>query len=460
MKNEAVLPFSAEAERALLGCLTQGTEASRDALGKALAKVAPVDFYPVRHRRIYEGIHAIAAGGGAPTVLGVAEHLRSHGGLAPEDEKYLGSLLDDPFLATNVEEYIEVVKDKALSRRLTEVGSELYRQALEEAHPAEELLGRATTTLLALTEARQEGATLCLASLLNVEEAWLRAYNPAAPPEDSAGGLLMGIAPLDMLTCGLHRGDLFIVAGRPGNGKTSLALNIARNIIEKGARVVFFSMEMTARSLAVRLMCSTAGVNSQHLRQRSLFPEDQEKLISVAEYLAQFDMHVDESPHLSPLLVRTRAQPLLRAGGRKGAIFIDYLQLMDCSRRKGEHGPENRQQEITSICRDLKAIARELDVPIVLLSQLSRESERREDRRPRLSDLRDSGAIEQDADAVLFLHRPGELPEDASAPLTMEMVLAKQRSGPAGAFGMTFNRKFTRFEGPGEMPPEKEINNG
>jgi replicative DNA helicase len=452
---ERVPPQNLEAERAALGAMLLGTDASREAIAKAASSLSVQDFYRTSHQRIYTVVRGLFDHGEKVDLITVTEALRKAGELENAGgPSYVASLVDEIPMVSNFEEYARIIKDKATMRRLMEVGSNLFGRAAEDAIDVEDLLNNASQLLYDIFQNRISGQMFPLKELIipeieKVEKLAARASTEA----DILTGLPTGYKWMDQLTSGLQNGELNVVAARPGMGKTSFALNVAEYVsLHRNVPVLIFSMEMSAHALVRRLLCARARVDSQNVRRGQLYGEDREKLFQAAGILNNLPIWIDESSRLTPLELRARARRVMgETRSTEGLIIVDYLQLMDYSGEGFSHRPENRQQEITAISRSIKAVAKELNVPVMVLSQLSRAPERRDVSKPRLSDLRESGAIEQDADVVVFIYRDlkdvaeREGGESQQGVIT-RISVAKQRNGPTGSFPLYFNRAYTRFD--------------
>jgi len=464
---EKVPPSNLEAERATLGAMLLGTDASRDAIGKAATIVRPPDFYRIGHQRIAHAIFMLFEQGEKVDLLTTAEYLKKSGELeSAGGPAYIGGLVDELPIVANIEEYARIIREKATMRRLMEIGSALFGTASEDAVPVAELLNDASQSLFNLTSEMLRGGMQQAKDLLlpEIERIEMLA---ARGSTDAVTGLPTGFRLLDEMTAGLQKEEFIVVAARPGQGKSSFILNVVENVcLTRHIPVLIFSLEMSASSLVRRLICSHARVDSQRVRRGHLFPEDKGNLMQALHVLDTMNIWIDDSPHLSPIEIRAKARRLLAESGQSdGLILVDYLQMMDTGHERGMIRMENRQQEIAYISRSLKAVAKDLKVPVVVASQLSRAPERREGRhsRPRLSDLRESGAIEQDADVVLFLYREEQRREeqpqaDVRQGWVTQLAVAKQRNGPTGRFPLFFNRAYTRFDSfeSSEITPEEE----
>ena len=436
-----VPPHSLEAEQSVLGGLLLDNGASdrvADMLGSD-------DFYNDAHRVLYRSIDLIADNKPADVVtvaesLGSIKKLDYVGGMA-----YLGALVDNVPTAANIRRYAEIVRERAILRRLAAAGGEIAEAAY---HPmgrsVREILDHAETKVFEIAEhgARgQQGFQEIRPLLTQVVERIEFLYNRDNPSDVT--GIATGFTDLDRMTSGLQEGDLIVIAGRPSMGKTSLALNIGEHIaLASKMPVAIFSMEMGATQLAMRIMGSTGRLDQQKIRTGRLSNEDWERLSTALGRLNDAPIHIDETPALNALELRARARRLSRQyGGKLGAIVVDYLQLMQAV---GEG--ENRATEISEISRSLKALAKELKVPVIALSQLNRSLEQRPNKRPVMSDLRESGAIEQDADVILFIYRDEVYNPETADKGVAEIIIGKQRNGPIGFVRLAFLGEYTRFE--------------
>lgn len=417
-------PHSVEAEQAVLGGLLLDNTA-----WDRIADIAKVEHvYSADHRTILAQIVRLIDAGKPADVITVAEALESNnqldgvGGLA-----YLATLAQNTPSAANIRRYAEIVRERAVLRKLVEVSGEIAEAAYNPAgRTAAEIAAEAETALAAYTaDDRDAGEPVSAAQAM--AEVLLRAEDAAG-----RGGLMTGLADLDTLTGGLEPGQLVIVAARPAVGKTAVALSIARHVAAQGGRVSFHSLEMGHRELAARLLAATARINARALKTGPS-PDEWERLAQATAAPGLAGLYLDDTPAASVARVRARARRLQRAGGL-GLIVVDYLQLMAPADKRA-----NRTEQVGSLSRGLKAVAKELGVPVIALAQLNRQSEARADRRPMLSDLRDSGEVEQDADAVLLLHRASD---DGAV---IEAILAKHRSGPTGSFWLKFQAETMTF---------------
>ena len=431
------------AERAVLGAVL----ADNTLLAGVAEVVSSDDFASPSHSAIFSAM--IRLDGSSRTVdhLTLSEELKVQGQLvAVGGPSYLMGLDQTVPLASNAIQYAQIVKDQALRRRLANVGREIQELASTETGDLETLLDEAERKVFLLAEKKREGDLLPVSELM---EHTLDVLDKMKAASTGITGLPTGYVDLDNQLTGLHGGELIILAARPGIGKTSFAMNIATHVAlkeNKGAAI--FSLEMPSEQLLMRLLASSARVDMKKLRGGRLSPHDEEKFQQMAGELYNAPIYIDDSGGLSPFDLRAKARRLKQKDPRLSLIIIDYLQLMH---QKGK--VESRQLEVAEISRALKQLAKELEVPIIALSQLSRKVEERKGGKPMLSDLRESGSIEQDADVVMFIHREeqeegegGGGGENRGTVIPVELVIAKQRNGPIGEINLVFLAEYTRFE--------------
>jgi len=439
-----VPPHSVEAEQSLLG----GLLLDNLAFDRIADLVSAEDFYRDDHRRIFRQISRLIESARPADVVTVSEAIE-----ASEDKDrtggaaYLGALAQNTPSALNIRRYAELVHERAVQRRLARVATEIAESALTPSgKEVGQLLDEAESRILEIGEAggrRGVGLEEIKPVLARVLERIDFLYHRDNPSDVT--GVPTGFVDLDAKTAGLQAGDLIIVAGRPSMGKTAFALNIAENVaLQSLLPVAVFSMEMGAAQLATRMLGSIARVDQHKMRTGRLNDQEWHDLSEAMSRLHDTPLYIDETAGLNSLELRTRARRLWRQfGGKLGLVVVDYLQLMSSSNPRGG---ENRATEISEISRSLKALAKELQVPVVALSQLSRAVEQRNDKRPIMSDLRESGAIEQDADVILFIHREEVYaPEKPEAKGRAELIIGKQRNGPIGRIDLTFIGQHTRF---------------
>ena len=436
-------PHSIEAEQSVIGGLLLENE--------ALDKVADIlnaeDFYQFDHKTIFQHIAKLIERNRPADIVTVAESLESTaeltqiGGIA-----YLASLAQNTPTAANIRRYAEIVRERAIMRKLVTVGSGIADSAYSpNGRDAQQLLDEAEAKIFQIAEGGKrssEGFQDIKVLLPQVAERIDMLFSRDNPSDVT--GIPTGFSDLDSMTSGFQGGDLVIVAGRPSMGKTAFSINIAENVaLDTGLPVAIFSMEMASTQLAMRMIGSVGRLDQHRMRTGRLEDEDWEKLTTALGKLNEAPIFIDEGAALSSFDVRARARRLHRQCGKLGLIVVDYLQLMAAP--AGRQG-ENRATEISEISRSLKALAKELDVPVVALSQLNRSVEQRPDKRPVMSDLRESGAIEQDADLILFIYRDEVYNPDSTDKGTAEIIIAKQRNGPIGRVRLTFIGEHTRFE--------------
>lgn len=432
------MPESLAAEAAVLGSMIIDPES----IGNVVEMLNSESFYRIEHRHIYEALISLYEknkGIGIDAVLLVDEltkrdWLEEVGGV-----EYIQKILETVPSSANVSYYAGIVKNKMLLRELISVTSEILDNAYNQTGEIRETLDDAERKIFSVTDKNISGSAEALKDLV------VRSFELIEKRQGvHITGLPTDFYELDELTCGLQNGEMIIVAGRPSMGKTSLALNMAEHIgVAEKIPVAIFSLEMGRQQLAERFLCSISEMDSQKVRKGLLGDEDYKRLADACADLSEAPVYIDDTASLTPLELRAKARRLKSRHDIR-AIFVDYLQLMHL----GSGRIESRQQEITTISRYLKALARELDVPVVVLSQLNRSPEGREGHRPRMSDLRESGSIEQDADVIMLLHREdyyhrGEA--DYQMNNTAEVIIAKQRNGPTGKVDLRFEEKFTRF---------------
>lgn len=432
-------PQALEAEQSLLGGLlldNRRWDEVNDEVGGA-------DFYSRNHRLIFDAIRALQAKNDPADVITVSEWLEQNGEL--EDAgglAYLGNLAGNTPSTANILNYARIVRERAILRSLISAANEISDTAYTpEGRSPREVLDHAEKLVFDISErdgrSRQGFTTiqdLLTRSIDRIEELF--------ESRETVTGVPTGFTDLDEMTSGLQRGDLVIVAGRPSMGKTSFAMNVAEYVaLEKKLPVAVFSMEMPGEQLAMRMLSSIGRINSNKVRTGRLGDDDWPRLNSAVGLLDQAPMFIDDTAGLNPLDLRSRARRLLREHNNIGLIVIDYLQLM-----QSMESNENRATEISNITRALKMLAKELHVPVIVLSQLNRSLEQRPNKRPIMSDLRESGAIEQDADVIFFVYRDEVYNEDSDQKGVAEIIIGKQRNGPIGTVRLTFRGEFTRFE--------------
>lgn len=436
-----VPPHSIEAESSVLG----GLLLDNQAWDRIADLLVASHFYRHEHQLIYTAVGALVNAGKPADVITVSEHLHNlgkaqeMGGLA-----YLNSLAQYVPSASNIRRYAEIVRERAILRKLITASDEIATGAFNpQGRTVDRILDDAEARIFAIGEegSRSKQGFQPLSTL--VVDLLDRVQEMADHPVDVTG-VPTGFADLDRMTAGLQAGDLVVLAARPSMGKTSLAVNIAEHAaLHEGLPVAIFSMEMGAAQLAVRIVGSIGRVNQGHLRTGRLTDEEWPRLTEAIERLRTVSLHIDETPGLTPSELRANARRLARQCGKLGLIVVDYLQLMSGS---GSSVGENRATELGEISRGLKMLAKELQCPVVALSQLNRSVEQRTDKRPLMSDLRESGAIEQDADIIMFIYRDDYYNKDSKEPNVAEVIIGKQRNGPTGTVKLFFQKNQTRFE--------------
>ena len=436
-----VPPHSIEAEQSVLG----GLLLDNAAFDKIADIISEHDFYRDEHRRIYRQISKLLERAKPADAVTVAESLdlagegSETGGLA-----YLGELAVNTPSASNIRRYAEIVRERAILRQLVTAGDEIAGSAFNPlGRDPKQLLDEAEAKVFAIAESgfRHQSGFQHINPLLTQVVERIQELHDRDNPSDITG-IPTGYHDLDGRTSGLQPGDLLIVAGRPSMGKTSFALNMAEHVaIEVGLPVAVFSMEMGGSQLAMRMLSSVGKLDAHRVRTGRLNDDEWSRLSFALGKMHEAPLYIDETPALNPIDLRARARRLHRQCGKLGLIVIDYLQLMS-STSQGE----NRATEISEISRSLKGLAKELNVPVIALSQLNRSLEQRPNKRPVMSDLRESGAIEQDADVIMFIYRDEVYNPDTPDKGTAEIIIGKQRNGPIGMVRLTFMGEYTRFE--------------
>jgi replicative DNA helicase len=441
-------PQNIEAEGSIISAIL----IDNDALLDVIEALGPEDFYRTAHQKIYAAITDLFDKAEPIDLVTLANKLKEKGELeAIGGASYLARLVDTVPLAVNARHYAKIVHDKASLRRMIEKANAILKRCFEERGEAEDVIDFAESAVFEISEqkARQSFYPLSKIILGNIETLEEKQGNRSL-----VTGVTTGFTQLDTMTSGLQNADLIILAARPSMGKTALALNIARNAaVDAGVPVAVFSLEMSKEQLSLRMLCAEARIDSSRLRGGFFSMEDWHRLTDAAGVLSECPIYIDDSPSLSAMEIRAKARRL-KMDKNIGLVIIDYLQLM-----QGRASAERRDLEISEISRGLKALAKELDLPVMALSQLNRMLEQRTDKRPRLSDLRESGALEQDADVVAFIYRDEVYNKDEDNPNrgTAEILLSKQRNGPTGDIYLSFLNSFTRFE---NLASEQELTRG
>jgi replicative DNA helicase len=434
-----VPPQSIDAEQSVLGGLLLDNQ-RWDSIAD---RISVDDFYRREHRLIFKAIAALSEENSPADVITVSEHLESTGELESAGGlSYLGSLANNTPSAANVAAYADIVRERSILRQLLNVARDVTETAYNpEGRSAGEVLDLAEKKIFDISEqrARRRGGVESIATILTKT---VDRIDELYRTQGSITGVPTGFTDLDDKTSGLQPSDLVIIAGRPSMGKTTLAINMAENAaVGHKIPVAIFSMEMPGTQLAMRMMASLGRINSHRLRTGKLDDEDWPRLTSAVTLLSDAPIFIDDTPALTPMELRARSRRIKREHGL-GLIIVDYLQLMQAA----DANNENRATEISAITRSLKSLAKELSVPVIAMSQLNRSLESRTDKRPVMSDLRESGAIEQDADVILFIYRDEVYNEDSPDKGTAEIIIGKQRNGPIGKVKMTFLGEYTKFE--------------
>ncbi len=430
-------PHDVEAEQAVLGSIFIENEA----LPRVVELLRPEDFYKRAHGIIYQAMLDLFEENLPQDLVSVRNRLESKGLLEGcGGGAYLAELTEVVPIAANVEYYAKIVRDKAVLRRLIERSSDIATLCYQEAMGVDEILESAEASIFELSDQKIKRSfepvnEILVSTIRRVEELYNR--------KELITGVPSGFPDLDGLTAGFQPSDLIIIAGRPSMGKTAFALNCAQNAaIRADTPVAIFSLEMSKEQLVLRMLCSEAKVDAHRLRTGFLGKADWPKLHEAAGRVAEAEIYIDDTPAQTVMEIRAKARRLKSANPRLGLVIIDYLQLM-----RGRGGAERREQEISEISRSLKAMAKELDLPVIALSQLNRKVEERTDRRPQMADLRESGAIEQDADLIAFIYRDEVYNKRKDNPNRgiAEIILAKQRNGPTGVVKLAFVGKYSTF---------------
>lgn len=429
-------PQNLEAEQAVLGAIFL----EPSSLTTASEVLAPEDFYRGAHQRIFEAMIRLNDKGEAVDLITVTEELSSTniledvGGMG-----YLTELADSVPTAANIEYYAKIVEEKSILRRLIRTATAIAQDGFTREDEVETLLSEAEKSILEVSQKKKAG------SFHHIKDVLVRTFDNIETLHNRAGdvtGIATGFAELDQITAGFQRNDLIIVGARPSMGKTAFALNIAQNVATKtGENVAIFSLEMGAEQLVMRMLCAEGNIDAQRLRTGSLTDEDWGKLIMAMGSLSNAGIFIDDTPGVKIQDIQAKCRRLKQEQGGLGMVMIDYLQLILGSGKN----PDNRQQEVSEISRSLKGLARELEIPIIALSQLSRGVEQRQDKRPMMSDIRESGSIEQDADIVAFLYRDDYYDKESENKNIIEIIIAKQRNGPTGTVSLAFIKEYNKF---------------
>ena len=436
LSSHKLPPQNIEAEQSVLG----GILIENGAINKVMEILTVDDFYRDSHQRIFNALVDLSERDEPADLITLTNELRKSNQLdSIGGASYLASLIDSVPTAANIEYYAKIVKEKAILRKLIETSTDIITQSYEDRGDVEGFLDEAERAIFEISEKRVKPSFY---SIRDIVKESFKTLERLFEKKELVTGVPSGFKELDRLTAGFHASDLIIVAGRPSMGKTALCLNLAQYAaIEKRIPVAIFSLEMSKEQLVIRMLCSEAQVEGTRLRTGFLTESDWPKLTLAAGNLSDAPIFIDDSAAISVLELRAKSRRLKGDYGL-GMLIIDYLQLM-----KGRTRVESRQQEISEISRSLKALAKELNIPVIAVSQLSRKTEERQGMRPQLSDLRESGAIEQDADLILFLYRDEvyNRSEDNPNKGKAELIIGKQRNGPIGKIELAFFDKFTTF---------------
>lgn len=433
-----VPPHSVDAEQAVLG----GLMLARGAWDKVADRITDEDFYRKDHRLIFRGIGELSNKGMPCDAVTLGEWFETQGiAELVGGSGYIIQLANTTPSAANIVAYADIVREKSVLRQLIDAGTEIATDGFQpEGRSTQEILESAEQRVFRIAEAGSRGKQGFVSMRGAVTDAF-KILQARYENQGSITGMPTGFTDFDEMTTGLQPSDLIIVAARPSMGKTALAMNMAEYAALKTKKAVaIFSMEMSASQLALRLISSLGRINQQHLRTGDIQEEEWPRVTSAITLLSEAKIFIDDTPALSPIELRARARRLAREHDL-GMIVIDYLQLMQVPGNK-----ENRATEISEISRGMKALAKELNVPVVALSQLNRSLEQRADKRPMMSDLRESGAIEQDADVIVFIYRDEYYNKDSAEKGVAEIIIGKQRNGPTGSVKLTFLGQYTKFE--------------
>ncbi|MBZ5752306.1 replicative DNA helicase [Metabacillus rhizolycopersici] len=432
--GDRIPPQNIEAEQAVLGAIFL----QPSSLTLASELLIPEDFYRASHQKIYNAMLELSDKGEpvdlvtVTSVLADVNLLEEIGGVS-----YLSDLANSVPTAANIEYYGKIVEEKSILRRLIRTATGIVEDGYSREDEVEVLLNEAEKTIMEVAQRKNAGA------FQNIKDVLVQTYDNIELLHENKGdvtGIPTGFVELDKMTAGFQRNDLIIVAARPSVGKTAFALNIAQNVATKtDENVAIFSLEMGADQLVMRMLCAEGNIDAQRLRTGSLTPEDWGKLTMAMGSLSDSGIYIDDTPGIRVSEIRAKCRRLKQEAGL-GMVLIDYLQLIQGSGRS-----DNRQQEVSEISRTLKELARELKIPVIALSQLSRGVEQRQDKRPMMSDIRESGSIEQDADIVAFLYRDDYYDKESENKNIIEIIIAKQRNGPVGTVSLAFVKEYNKF---------------
>ncbi|MFC5469391.1 replicative DNA helicase [Cohnella suwonensis] len=435
MFYDRIPPQNLEAEQAVLGAILLEAEA----LIASMERLKAEDFYSVSHQRIFEGMIVLNDQNKPIDLITLTAHLQDLGQMEEVGGiMYLTKLANAVPTAANVEYYAQIVEEKSILRRLIRTATQIVSNGYASEEDVGALLNDAEVRIMEISSRRAATGFISIRDvLMEVFERVEFLYNQ----KGGVTGIPSGFVDLDKMTAGFQRNDLIIVAARPSVGKTAFALNVAQNVAVRASETVaIFSLEMSAAQLVQRIVCAESNVDAQRMRTGHLEGDDWEKLSMAIGALSEAQIFIDDTPGITVSDIRAKCRRLKKEKGL-GMILIDYLQLIQGRGKAGE----NRQQEVSEISRTLKMIARELEVPVIALSQLSRGVEQRQDKRPMMSDLRESGSIEQDADIVAFLYRDDYYDKESEKKNIIEIIIAKQRNGPVGTVELVFLKNYNKF---------------
>ncbi len=430
-----VPPQNLEAERAVLGAILM----ENDAIYTVMETLVPAAFYQPSHRQIFASMLELNERGEPIDIVTLVDRLRTSGDLEQAGgADYILSLADEVPTSAGVANYARIVREKAVLRHLIEISTEIVQDCFDTPGDVDQLLDEAERRIFAISEERIRSGFL---SMREIVKSSFKTIESLYEKKEHVTGVPTGFADIDEITSGLQPSDLIIIAGRPSMGKTAFCLNIAQYAaMVKKLTVAVFSLEMAKEQLVMRMLCSEARIDAHRLRSGFLGQTDWPKLSTAAGKLADAPIFIDDTPALSSMEMRAKTRRL-KADKGLDLVIVDYLQLMSSRSRS-----DSREQEISEISRSLKALAKELSVPVLALSQLNRGVESRQDKRPILADLRESGAIEQDADVIIFIYRDEVYNKESMDKGTAEIIVGKQRNGPVGTRKLTWLDKYTRFE--------------
>ena len=433
---EQSMPFAEEAEAGIISAMFKDREVIQD----IVQLVRDTDFYKPENAILFKAILEIDESGQSVDLVTMTNKLRKENLLEKAGGVfYLGQIAAAPSTVYNVKQYAKIVQEKSTMRQLIRISDGIRNRCFDDAEPVESILDDAERLVLDISKQRQRNDVTRVDEIVPTN---LEKIEEAAKQEDEITGIPSGFIDLDHMTNGWQRSDLIILAARPAMGKTALCLNMAANAaIDYHYPVAIFSLEMSKEQLVMRMLAAAARIDQKRLRTGQLNPDEWGAFLQKIGPLTSAPIYIDDTPAITIRELRAKARRLQSREGDLGLILVDYLQLMG-----GSGNSENRQQEVSEISRSLKALARELNVPIIALSQLSRTVEQTKDKRPQLSHLRESGSLEQDADIVLFIHREEYYNEDTDRRGIADVIIAKHRNGPTGTVELAFQNELTRFD--------------